>query len=113
MTRGDVILIRLPSSNGREQSGYRPAIVVQKDMTEEPMLMIVPVTSNLSASRFAFSVRIEPSMENGVTLPSVAMVFQMRAIDKNRIMRKIGSLLKSDMTRIDEEIWRMLEPSYI
>ncbi len=113
MARGDVILIRLPATDGREQSGQRPAVAVRKDVTGEPMLMIVPVTSNLSALRFAFTVRIEPSTENGLTLPSAAMVFQMRAIDKERIMRKIGTITKSDMIRIDEEIWRMLKPSDI
>ena len=74
------------------------------------MLMVAPVTSNLAALRFAFSVRVEPSAENGLTLPSVVMVFQMRAIDKARIIRGIGQLSQTDMTRIDAEIWRMLKP---
>ncbi|MBF0228398.1 MAG: type II toxin-antitoxin system PemK/MazF family toxin [Desulfamplus sp.] len=111
MARGDVILIKLPATDGKEQSGQRPAIAIQADMTGEPMLMVVPVTSNLNALRFAFSVRIEPSLENGLTLPSVVMVFQMRAIDKDRIMRKIGTISQSDMTRIDEAIWLMLKPA--
>jgi mRNA interferase MazF len=89
MARGDVILVRLPATDGREQSGERPAVAVQTDITGAPMLMIVPVTSNLSAMRFSFSVRIEPSAENGLSLPSVAMIFQMRAIDKQRIIRRI------------------------
>jgi mRNA interferase MazF len=74
------------------------------------MLMVAPVTSNLATLRFAFSVRIEPSAENGLTTPSVVMVFQMRAIDKERIIRKIGRLSQADIARIDAEIWRMLKP---
>jgi len=74
------------------------------------MLMVAPVTSNLAALRFAFSVRVEPSSENGLTAPSVVMVFQMRAIDKARIVRRIGRMSKEDLARIDAEIWRMLEP---
>jgi mRNA interferase MazF len=38
------------------------------------------------------------------------MVFQMRAIDKARIVRRIGRLSQEDITRIDAEIWRMLKP---
>lgn len=103
-------MISLPASGGREQSGRRPAVAVQTDLAGEPMLMIVPVTSNLAALRFAFSVRVEPSPENGLTTSSVVMVFQMRAIDKARIIRKIGQMSAADMAHIDTEIWRMLKP---
>jgi len=111
MARGDVLLVTLPSSDRREQSGRRPAVAVQTDRKGEPMLMVAPVTSNLAALRFAFTVPIAPSSENGLTAPSVVMVFQLRAIDKARIVRSIGRISTEDMKRIDSEIWRMLEPS--
>jgi mRNA interferase MazF len=111
MARGDMLLVSLPSSEGREQSGRRPAVAVQTDQAGEPMLVIAPVTSNLAALRFAFSVRVEPSPENGLTAPSVVMVFQIRAIDKARIIRKIGRLSPDDLARIDAEVWQMLKPS--
>lgn len=110
MARGDVLLVRLPDSDKREEKGNRPAIAVQTDITTSPMLMIVPVTSSLSALRFPFVVRIEPSQRNGLSLPSVAMVFQMRAIDRKRITRKIGELEAQYLAEIDAEIWRMLKP---
>src|SRR5439155_24450449 len=110
MARGDVLLVSLPPSDRREQSGRRPAVAVQTDQAGEPMLMVAPVTSNLAALRFAFSIRIEPSTENGLTTPSVVMVFQMRAIDKARIVRKIGQLSELDMRRIDAKICQMLKP---
>jgi len=74
------------------------------------MVIVAPITSNQAALRFAFCVRVEPSPENGLTVASVVMVFQLRAVDKQRIVRTIGRLSKSDMARIDAEIWRMLRP---
>jgi len=111
MARGDVVVIDLPVSEWREQSGRRPAVAVQTDLAGEPMLVVAPITSNLAALRFAFTVRVEPSPENGLTLPSIVMVFQLRAVDKQRLVRKIGPMSKADMARIDAEIWRMLRPS--
>ncbi|MBD2490066.1 type II toxin-antitoxin system PemK/MazF family toxin [Aulosira sp. FACHB-615] len=102
--------LSLPDSDKREEQGNRPAIAVQTDIAVSPMLMIVPVTSSLGASRFPFTVRIEPSVLNGLTLLSVAMVFQMRAIDPKRIIRKIGELEPEYLVQIDGEIWRMLKP---
>src|SRR2546425_11124819 len=86
MARGDVLLVSLPPSDRHEQSGRRPAIAVQTDQAGEPMLMVAPVTSSLAALGFAFSVRVEPSNENGLTTPSVVMVFERRAINKARIV---------------------------
>lgn len=75
MARGDVLLINLPSSDKREQSGRRPAIAVQTDVSGEPMLMVAPITSNLNALRFKFSIEIEPSEENDLTQTSIVMIF--------------------------------------
>lgn len=111
MARGDVLLVSLPVSDGREQSGRRPAVAVQTDVTGEPMLIVAPITSNSNALRFKFAVKIELSDENGLDLPSVVMVFQMRAIDKARIIKKIGKLSAEDLERVDAEIWRMLKPA--
>lgn len=110
MARGDVLLVGLPASDQREQSERRPAVAVQTDVAGEPMLMIAPVTSNREALRFAFAVSIEPTSQNGLTMPSVVMVFQLRAIDKRRIIQKLGELSQEDMARVDAELWRMLRP---
>ena len=111
MARGDTLLVSLPTSDAREQSGRRPAIALQTDISGEPMLMIAPITSNLNASRFAFSIQIEPSKENGLTQTSIVMIFQMRAIDKTRIIKKLGRLSDEDLKKIDAEIWKMLKPT--
>jgi mRNA interferase MazF len=110
MSRGDVLLVALPDSDKREEKGNRPAIAIQTDGTNSPMLMVIPITSSLAALRFPFSVQIEPSPQNGLTLSSVAMVFQMRAIDRKRIIRKIGALEAEYLAKVDAAIWEMLKP---
>ncbi|MBP0020526.1 MAG: type II toxin-antitoxin system PemK/MazF family toxin [Cyanobacteria bacterium SBLK] len=75
MARGDVLLVSLPESDRREETGNRPAIAVQAAIPTSPMLMVVPLTSSMKALRFPFSVQIEPSDRNGLTVTSVAMVF--------------------------------------
>lgn len=109
MARGDVLLVKLPATDGREQSGQRPAVAVQTDIAGEPMLMVAPVTSNLKASRFKFTVKIEPSAGNGLSEKSVVMIFQMRAIDKARVLRKIGALSSDELGKVDAEIWALLK----
>jgi mRNA interferase MazF len=47
---------------------------------------------------------------NGLMLPSVAMVFQMRAIDRKRIIKTIGTLEPEYLAQLDDEIKKMLLP---
>jgi mRNA interferase MazF len=77
------------------------------------MLMVVPVTSSLGAMPFPFTVRIEPSGHNGLTMVSVAMVFQLWTIDRRRILRKIGELEPENLAKVDAEIWQMLKPPVV
>jgi mRNA interferase MazF len=95
MARADVLRVALPSpGESHEQAGHRPAIAVKVDTKgiHLPTLMIVPVTGELSALRFPHTIRAEPSKANGLTMHSVLLVFQLRAIDSARIIATIGRL---------------------
>lgn len=94
MQRGTVWLVRLSFGPGREQSGERPAIVLPDSVQGQgsPLVVVVPLTSQLAALRFPGSFKVEPSAENGLTASTVVMVFQIRALDRSRFIRQIGTL---------------------
>jgi mRNA interferase MazF len=73
-----------------------------------PTVMIVPFTSQLSALRFPYTIKIEPSALNGLTQPSVLLVFQLRAIDRRRILTTIGRLEQVYLDQLDAEMQRLL-----
>jgi mRNA interferase MazF len=113
MARGDILTVELPTPSGRpghEQVGYRPAIVVQTDITDVrlPTTMIVPLTANLNALRFPHTIRVDPSPKNGLTQPSVLLVFQLRAIDKRRVSNKLGRLESHHMDQLEAEMRDLL-----
>ena len=113
MARGDVIIVDFPSPagySGREQIGTRPAVVLQSggQAATLPTTIIIPLTSNLSASRFPYTILINPSSQNGLTTQSVMLVFQLRAIDNRRIGRKLGSLENNYFERLNDELKSLL-----
>lgn len=114
MPRGDVLLVDLPpplSSGRHEQAGRRPAIAVQTDSTSgaSSVLMIVPVTSKLTALRFPHTLRIDPSNTNGLQQPSVMLVGQLRAVGRRRIVGSIGRLESQYMASLDAELRKLLD----
>ena len=66
-----------------------------------PIVSIVPFTSQLDALRFPYTVRVEPTSENGLTTSSVALVFQSTSVDRVRFRARLGALSPEDMAKID------------
>lgn len=113
MNRGDIVRVQLPAPagpSGREQFGTRPAVVVQdeRDFANLSTVLIVPLTSRVSAARFPGSFIVAPTDTNGLDVESVVLTHQLRAIDRRRIQRLIGRLADAHMASLDSEIRRLL-----
>jgi mRNA interferase MazF len=113
MARGDVVIVNFPLPAGRsghEQTGTRPAVVLQSDNSTPNLTtnIIVPLTGSLQARRFPHSIIINPSQQNGLSTQSVMLVFQVRAIDKNRILRTVGSLENGYLDQLENELKNLL-----
>lgn len=94
MDIGEIYLVQLPQVEGHEEIGQRPAIIVQKPEYELtlPTVLIVPLTSKIGALNFPGTMKILPDNSNNLRVESVALVFQLRAIDRRRLVHKIGKL---------------------
>lgn len=113
MNRGDIVRVQLPppaGPSGREQFGTRPAIVVQNKGVSANLstTVIVPLTSRLSATRFAGSFTVAPTEANGLSVESVVLTHQVRAIDQSRIEKVIGKLADEQMAQLDTELRDLL-----
>lgn len=113
MRRGDIVYVDLPvppGGAGHEQAGSRPALVVHNDATSPGLsvIMVVPFTGELSAQQFPHTIIVRPTPQNGLTCPSVLLVFQLRAIDKKRLRNTIGRLERDLMDRVEAEMKALL-----
>ena len=102
MKYGEMHWVELPDRGGREQRGRRPAIIWQDTsaFVQLPTTLIIPLTSRLDALRFPATWRIDPTPTNGLSDPSVALIFQLGASDIRRIRQRLGRLNDSDLQAI-------------
>ena len=107
MNAGDVYWVDFPSLGGREQAGRRPAIILQGATASAvlPTVLCVPLTSQIDAMRFPGTVLVEADTNNGLRRASVALVFQLTAIDRRQVSLRLGSVSALVMT----DIWRGLD----
>jgi len=105
--KGDVCLINLAIGEGREQFGERPAIIISNTKTD--IIVIIPLTTNLNALKFPYTIAIIPNRQNNLNQESVALVFHIRAIDKSRVLKKMGKISKELQKKIDNILKEMLD----
>ncbi|TYQ31494.1 type II toxin-antitoxin system PemK/MazF family toxin [Pseudanabaena sp. UWO310] len=115
---GDVITAKFPSQNpsGREQEGYRPAIVVgipsRLGKLRFPLVFVVPMTTDRGQDWAANSPDLYVRFSIGIAglkSPSIALLDQVRAIDISRIVAYRGSLTPQQYVAIAESLKKIME----
>lgn len=107
MNKGEIWIVELPFKNGREQRGKRPCIILGD--SKIGMIITIPLTSNLQALRFPYTVEIKKSVQNGLEADSIALVFQIQSLDQRRFKNKIGTLEKSYIDKISSMVKELME----
>lgn len=102
--RGEIWLANLDPTIGREIKKTRPAVVIQNDTynRSSPLTIVVPITSSqvhLDDTR----VQVLPP-EGGLSRPSVILTAQVRAIDRTRLVRRLGKLSPETMIKVDQAL---------
>lgn len=89
--RGEIYLVDFSGVSGSEQSGVRPAIVVQNEIgnTHSPTTIVCPITSK-QKTELSTHVFLRPS--DGVFKDSTVLCEQVRVIDKIRMKKRLGKI---------------------
>lgn len=101
--RGDIYFVRLDNRTGSEQSGTRPAVILQNDVGNScsPTLIIATLTSKTEKKvTQPTHCLVEPE---GLE-PSIVQAEQIFTIDKSRVKRFVGHLTPEEMGRVDDAV---------
>jgi len=102
--RGDVFLVNFDPTIGAEAKKTRPGLVVSNDInnTHSPIISIAPITSNVTRV-YSFEVEVAARV-GGLRSRSKIMVNQTRAVDKARLLDKLGHLPEDVMNEVDRAL---------
>lgn len=104
--RGEIWLVEFDRGRGHEIKKTRPAVVIQNDIGNQysPVTIVAAITSKLSPVRYPVEVAVAPSKGNGLTLPSAVQLGQIRSVDRERLVKRLGTLDAPNMRKVDEAI---------
>ncbi len=107
--RGDVFMANLDPTIGVEIKKKRPVIVVSNDTINQfsRLVIVVPLTTNIF--RLSPSHVLIPKGEGGLGQDSKALTEQIRAMDKQRLTTRIGTLSARFLRLIEQSIRNSLD----
>jgi mRNA interferase MazF len=109
--RGEVWLVNFDPTIGSEIKKVRPAVVISSDAVGKlPIKLIAPVTDwKPYFSQNFWHVKIEPDAMNGLSKISAIDALQLRGVDLQRFIRKLGSVAEVTMSEIAVAIVTVIE----
>lgn len=109
--RGEVWLVNFDPTVGAEIRKTRPAVVISSDSVGKlPIKLIAPITEwKDHYLQNIWHVRIAPSSSNGLTEISTVDVLQLRSVDRQRFVQKMGRVTSNVMEEIIAAIAAVIE----
>lgn len=105
LVKGQVIMVELTSTEANVQRGLRPVIVIQNNIGNKfsPTLIVAPLTSRIKRDMVTHA-KLYPTIENGLSVASVALLEQIQTISKDSVKRVLGVLNDVEMKLINKAI---------
>ena len=92
--RWNIFLVSLDPVIGSEQGRTRPVLAISEEKinTVLPVLNVLPLSSKKPGRRIYPNEVLIPAGTGGLKMDSIVLCYQIRTIDKSRIIRIIGKI---------------------
>lgn len=103
--RGEIYYADLSPVVGSEQGGLRPVLVVQNDVGNRysPTVIVCAITSQMTKAKLPTHVELCAG-EAALPRASVALMEQIRTIDKRRLKQRLGEAAPAVMRAVDKAL---------
>lgn len=103
LKRGGVWLANLNPTQGSEQAGIRPIIIFQNNIVSQfsTTIIAIPLTTNQRRATLPICMLINQG-NGGLAQDSVALCFQIRVLDKTRLIQRLGQLNSETIAQLEE-----------
>jgi|SRR3989344_5728374 len=103
--RGDIFVANLEPVLGSEQGGKRPVLIIQNNIGNKfsPVTIVALITAKQFSKEFGTNVFISKEDSN-LPMDSTILFNQIRTIDKLRLRKKVSSLDKEIMSKVDSAL---------
>lgn len=96
-------MVNFSPGRGSEQRGIRPALIIQNDVGNQyaGTTIIAAITSTIKVYPVTVPLR---KGEGNLSGPSMVNLTQILTLDKSRLQRRVGTLAREIMAKVDAAI---------
>ena len=104
--RGNVYWVDFGITDGSEQGGVRPAVIIQNDIGNKysPTVIVCPISSEIKKKELPTHVYLSEYKMYGLTKPSQVITEQIRTIDKTKVGDHIGYIDETAMLKVNKAL---------
>ena len=104
--RGDIYLVNFDPTIGSEINKTRPALIIQNNVSNRysPVTIVAAITSSISTEKVYPTEVFLPAGTSGLQLDSLVLLNQIRTIDTQRLVKKLGSVTKAQLETVNRAI---------
>jgi mRNA interferase MazF len=77
---------------GSEQDGYRPVVIISGNVVNTLLNVVIACPLTTKIKNYKGDVVLEPNPENGLSQKSEIIIFHVRSVSKERLVKKIGTI---------------------
>ena len=103
-SRGDIWLVGLDPTKGREQAGMRPALVISVDIFNHgaaELVVAIPITSKDKG--IPLHIKVDPH-EGGLSMASYVKCEDVRSISTSRLIKRLGKVTASTIDDVEDRL---------
>ncbi|MBI2600385.1 type II toxin-antitoxin system PemK/MazF family toxin [Candidatus Daviesbacteria bacterium] len=107
--RGEIYIADLEPPYGREMRKKRPALVISNNTLNQILPTVIAIPFSSIIPQFLGPDAVKFVRQRGLSRDSALVINQMRAMDKNRLIKRIGRVSKIKMAEVADAIKAVLE----
>ena len=97
MKQGEVWFTNLDPTKGSEQAGYRPVVILSGNLLNTYLKVVITAPLTTKIKNYKGNPIIEPNPHNGLEEVSELLIFHIRSISKERLIKRVGEINKSEL----------------
>jgi len=102
MNQREIWYANLNPTKGNEQKGFRPVVIISGDMLNKHLEIVIACLLTTKIKNYKGNVVLSPTKDNGLTKNSEIMIFHIRSISKDRLIKRIGNISKTELANLKQ-----------
>ncbi len=100
MRQCEIWYANLNPGKGSEQLGFRPVVIISGNAMNQYLNVVITCPLTTKIKNYKGNIVLEPDETNKLSEKSEIMIFHIRSISKDRLVKRIGSVTEKQLNEL-------------